>query len=74
MFCVEKDRKVSKVNVFAINSERWEYPVYLRGKTIQIRLSTPRALNSLHILAERERCFWFFVNAYSGGKYHDLAP
>ncbi len=37
VFFVEVDRKVSKVNVFSINNQKYECPVDLRGKTIQIR-------------------------------------
>ena len=35
----EEDRKVSKVNVFSINNQKYECPVDLRGKTIQVRFS-----------------------------------
>ena len=37
VFFVEEDRKVSNVNVFSINSNKYECPVDLRGKTVQIR-------------------------------------
>lgn len=37
VFFVEQTRKVSKVNVFSINNERYECPVDLRGKTIHVR-------------------------------------
>lgn len=37
VFFVEEDRKVSKVNVFSINSHKFECPVDLRNKTIQVR-------------------------------------
>lgn len=37
VFFVEEDRKVSKTNVFSINSQRYECPVDLREKTIQVR-------------------------------------
>lgn len=37
IFFVEEDRKVSKTNVFSINSQRYECPVDLREKTIQVR-------------------------------------
>lgn len=37
VFYVAEDRKVSKVNVFAINTQKYECPVDLRGKTIQVR-------------------------------------
>jgi putative transposase len=37
VFFVEEDRKVSKTNVFSINSKRFECPVDLREKTIQVR-------------------------------------
>lgn len=40
--------------------------------TLDIAISN--IASQLHILAQRERSFWFYVNAYSGGKYHDLAP
>ena len=37
VFFIEVDRKVSKTNVFSICSQKWECPVDLRGKTIQVR-------------------------------------
>ena len=37
VFFVEQERKVSKVNVFSINTQKYECPLDLRGKTIQVR-------------------------------------
>ncbi len=37
VFFVEEERYVSKVNVFSINSQKYECPVDLRGKKIQVR-------------------------------------
>jgi len=37
VFFVEENRKVSKTNLFSINSNKWECPVDLRDKTIQVR-------------------------------------
>jgi len=37
VFFFEEDRKVSKTNVFAINSQKYECPVDLREKTVQVR-------------------------------------
>ncbi len=37
VFFVEENRKVSKTNVFSINARRYECPVDLRNKTIQVR-------------------------------------
>lgn len=37
VFFIEEDRKVSKTNVFAIHSQKYECPVDLREKTIQVR-------------------------------------
>jgi putative transposase len=37
IFFIEETRKVSKTNVFSINSQQYEAPVDLRGKTIQVR-------------------------------------
>lgn len=37
IFFIEQDRKVSKTNVFSINNQKYECPVDLRGKTIQVR-------------------------------------
>lgn len=37
VFFIEEDRKVSKTNVFSINSQRYECPVDLREKSIQVR-------------------------------------
>jgi putative transposase len=42
VFFVEEDRKVSKTNVFTINSQRYECPVDLREKTIQVRYDRMR--------------------------------
>jgi len=39
IFFVEQNRKVSKTNVFSINSQKYECPVDLRGKTVQVRFS-----------------------------------
>ena len=39
IFFVEEDRRVSKVNVFSINNQKFECPVDLRNKTIQVRYS-----------------------------------
>lgn len=37
VFFIEETRKVSKTNVFSINSQKYECPVDLREKTIQVR-------------------------------------
>jgi len=37
VFFVEETRKVSKTNLFSINSNKWECPVDLREKTVQVR-------------------------------------
>lgn len=37
VFYVEETRKVSKVNVFSINNQKYECPVDLRNKSVQIR-------------------------------------
>jgi putative transposase len=37
VFFIEEERKVSKTNVFSINSQQYECPVDLREKTIQVR-------------------------------------
>ena len=37
VFYVEEDRKVTNVNVFSIHNQKYECPVDLRGKTIQVR-------------------------------------
>lgn len=42
VFYVEENRKVSKVNVFSINNEKYECPVDLRNKTIQVRYDRRR--------------------------------
>jgi len=39
IFFIEENRKVSKTNVFSINSQKYECPVDLRNKTIQVRYS-----------------------------------
>lgn len=42
MFYTEEPRKVSKTNVFSINSQRHECPVDLRDKTIMVRYDRQR--------------------------------
>jgi putative transposase len=42
VFFVEEDRKVSKTNVFSIHSQRYECPVDLRDKTVQVRFDRMR--------------------------------
>lgn len=42
MFFVEEARKVNKTNVFSINSQKYECPVDLREKTIQVRYDRNR--------------------------------
>ncbi|XVJ69165.1 MAG: DDE-type integrase/transposase/recombinase [Rhizobacter sp.] len=42
VFFVEEDRKVSKTNVLSINSQRYECPVDLREKTVQVRFDRSR--------------------------------
>lgn len=37
VFFIEEARKVSKVNVFSINNQKFECPVDLRNKTVQVR-------------------------------------
>ena len=37
IFFIEEDRKVSKTNLFSINSQKYECPVDLREKKIQVR-------------------------------------
>lgn len=41
-FFIEEERKVSKTNVFSINSHRYECPVDLREKTIEVRYDRMR--------------------------------
>lgn len=43
VFFVEEERKVSKTNVFSIASQRYECPVDLREKTVQVRFDRMRA-------------------------------
>jgi len=42
VFFIEEARKVSKTNVFSINSQKWECPVDLREKSIQVRYDRNR--------------------------------
>lgn len=42
IFFIEETRKVSKTNVFSINSMQFECPVDLRGKAIQVRFDRHR--------------------------------
>jgi len=42
VFFVEEDRKVNKVNIFSINNNKYECPVDLRAKTIQVRYDRNR--------------------------------
>jgi transposase InsO family protein len=41
MFFVEEDRQVNKTNVFSLNAQRYECPVDLREKTVQVRYDRP---------------------------------
>lgn len=56
VFFVEEDRKVNKVNVFSINNHKYECPVDLRGKTIQIRYDR----------SSRDRFIVYFKNQRMG--------
>ena len=42
VFFVAEERKVSKTNVFSIQSQRFECPVDLREKTVQVRYDRQR--------------------------------
>ena len=42
VFFMEEKRKVSKTNVFSINSQRFECPVDLRDKSIDVRYDRMR--------------------------------
>jgi len=42
VFFIEETRKVSKTNVFSINSHKYECPVDLREKRIQVRYDRTR--------------------------------
>jgi putative transposase len=42
VFFIEEPRKVSKTNLFSINSQKYECPVDLREKTIQVRYNRTR--------------------------------
>ena len=42
VFFVEENRKVSKTNVFSINNQKFECPVDLREKTVQVRFDRTR--------------------------------
>jgi hypothetical protein len=41
-FFIEENRKVSKTNVFSINSQKYECPIDLREKKIQVRYDRTR--------------------------------
>ena len=42
IFFIEEERKVGKTNVFSINSQKYECPVDLREKKIQVRFDRNR--------------------------------
>lgn len=42
IFFIEQTRKVSKTNVFSINSQKYECPVDLREKKVQVRYDRTR--------------------------------
>jgi len=42
IFFIEENRKVSKTNVFSINSQKYECPVDLREKKVQVRYDRSR--------------------------------
>ena len=63
VFFVEEDRRVSKVNVFSINNQKFECPVDLRHKTIQVRYN------------RRQRdCFIVYFNDQRMGEATPLNP
>jgi len=53
IFFVEQTRKVSKTNVFSINSQRFECPVDLREKKIQVRFDRTRCDRFIVYFAEK---------------------
>lgn len=60
MFFVEEDRKVGKTNTFLIHSKRYECPVDLREKTVQIRYD--------------RQCRETFVVYFDGQRMDDATP
>lgn len=60
VFFVEEGRKVSKVNVFSINAQKFECPVDLRDKPIQVRFDRNR----------RDR----FIVYFKGQRMGEAAP
>ena len=42
VFFAEQERKVTNVNVFSLNTQKYECPVDLRGKTVQVRYDRTR--------------------------------
>lgn len=57
MFYIEESRKVSKTNVFSINSQRYECPVDLREKAIEVRYDRMR-----------RECFIVYFNGHRMGQ------
>ncbi len=60
VFFVEEERKVSAVNVFSIHSQKFECPVDLRGKSIQVRF-------------DRAQCDRYIVY-FKGQRMGDASP
>ncbi|MFZ6747325.1 hypothetical protein ACO0LC_29330, partial [Undibacterium sp. JH2W] len=54
---IEETRKVSKTNVFSIHSQRYECPVDLRDKSIQVRYDRMRC-----------DCFVVYFNGHRMGE------
>ena len=53
VFFYQDSRKVSKTNVFSINSQKYECPVDLREKTIQVRFD--RSKKDIFIVYYRDK-------------------
>lgn len=56
VFFVEQERKVTNVNTFSIHNQKYECPVDLRGKTIQVRYDR----------TQRDRCIIFYKDQRMG--------
>ena len=67
-FFVEENRKVSKTNVFSINSQRYECPVDLREKSIQVRYDRLRRDRFVVFFAEQRMGEATELNLYANAR------
>lgn len=71
VFFVEEDRKASAVNVFSINTLKYECPVDLRGKSIQVRYDRERRDRYIVYYKSQRMGEATLLNQYFNAKLND---